>query len=157
MRKDIILPGLALVGGAAGFVLRRWQLASAWRPEAELFTHGAPATLALLGVLGAVLLALLALTLGERRRPENFLAAFACPQEGQLTVLAAAGLLMAIAGLLGLGDAFGQWQNRALEAAAEPMSTGSLPWRRWVVNSQASPDRAGRGASRDMVSLSSFR
>ena len=123
MRKDIILPGLALLGGAAGFALRRWQLASAWRPEAELFTHGAPATLALLGVLGAVLLALLALTLEERRRPENFLAAFACPQEGQLTVLAAAGLLMAIAGLLGLGDAFGQWQNRALEAAAEPMSS----------------------------------
>ena len=27
------------------------------KPEAELFTHGAPATLALLGVLGAVLLA----------------------------------------------------------------------------------------------------
>lgn len=122
MRKDIILPGLALLGGAAGFALRRWQLASAWRPEAELFTHGAPATLALLGALGAALLALLALTLGERRRPEGFLEAFGCPQAEQMTLWAAAGLLMAAAGLLGLGDAFGQWQGRAMTASAQPLS-----------------------------------
>ena len=33
MRKDIVLPALAAAGGAAGFVLRRWQLASAYQPE----------------------------------------------------------------------------------------------------------------------------
>lgn len=123
MRKDLILPGLALAGGAAGFALRRWQLSSAWRPEAELFTHGAPATLALLGVLGAALLILLALTWGERRRPEHFLEAFGCPQAEQMTLWAAAGLLMAVSGLLGLGDALGQWQGRAMTVSAQPLST----------------------------------
>ena len=47
MRKDIFLPALAVAGGAAGFFLRRWQLASAYLPETGLFVHGAPATLAL--------------------------------------------------------------------------------------------------------------
>ena len=127
MRKDIILPGLALVGGAAGFALRRWQLASAWCPEAGLFLHGAPATLILLVTLGAVLLALLLLARGERRRPTGFLDAFACPQAGQMTVITAAGLLMAAAGLLGLADSFAQWQQGAVQwmgagQGADPMS-----------------------------------
>ena len=43
MRKDIFLPALAVAGGAAGFFLRRWQLASAYLPETGLFVHGAPA------------------------------------------------------------------------------------------------------------------
>ena len=51
MRKDIYLPVLALAGGIGGFFLRRWQLASAYLPEAGLFVHGAPATYALLGLV----------------------------------------------------------------------------------------------------------
>ena len=117
MRKDLILPGLALAGGAAGFALRWWQLASAYRPEEKLFLHGAPATLALLGVLGAALLILALLTWKVGRRPEGFLDAFACPQAGQMTLLAAAGLLMAVAGLLGLGDAAAR-----MTASDEPLS-----------------------------------
>ena len=50
MRKNIILPALAVAGGAAGFLLRRWQLASAYQPETGLFVPGAPATWALLGL-----------------------------------------------------------------------------------------------------------
>ena len=50
MRKNIILPALAVAGGAAGFLLRRWQLASAYQPDTGLFVHGAPATGALLGL-----------------------------------------------------------------------------------------------------------
>ena len=37
MRKDILLPCLALGGGGAGFLLRRQQLASAYVPETGLF------------------------------------------------------------------------------------------------------------------------
>ena len=59
MRKNIILPALAVAGGAAGFLLRRWQLASAYQPDTGLFVHGAPATGALLG-LTALLMAALA-------------------------------------------------------------------------------------------------
>ena len=50
MRKDIILPGLAVAGGAAGFALRKWQLSAAYHPETGLFTHGFPATLSLIHI-----------------------------------------------------------------------------------------------------------
>ena len=35
MRKDILLPGVAVVGGAAGFLLRRWELSTAFEPWPE--------------------------------------------------------------------------------------------------------------------------
>ena len=61
MRKDIILPALALTGGLAGFLLRRWQLASAYLPEAGLLVRGAPATFVLLGLIALLALVFLAL------------------------------------------------------------------------------------------------
>lgn len=108
MRKDILMPALAVVGGGAGFVLRRWQLASAFRPEAGLFTRGAPATAALLGVCGLSLVLLLVLLQGENRKTEDFLAAFGCPQSGQMAALAAAGLLLLAAGALGVREGMSQ-------------------------------------------------
>lgn len=104
MRKDIVLPGLALAGGVAGFALRRWQLASAFQPEAGLFTHGAPATYALIALCVSMLLLLAVLVQHPRVEPDDFLPAFSCPQSGQMTVLAAAGLLFVAAGLLGLRE-----------------------------------------------------
>ena len=77
-RKDIALPGLALAGGLLCFGLRRWQLASAFHPETGLFTHGAPATWALLALTAALLLALFLLVRGERVGPDDFLPAFSC-------------------------------------------------------------------------------
>lgn len=56
MRKDILLPGLAVGGGAACLALRQWQLSSAYDAETQLFSHGAPATYALL-LLAAALIA----------------------------------------------------------------------------------------------------
>ena len=44
MRKDILLPGVAVVGGAAGFLLRRWELSTAFEPDTGLPVAGAPAT-----------------------------------------------------------------------------------------------------------------
>lgn len=104
MRKDIVLPALAAAGGAAGFVLRRWQLASAYVPETGLFVRGAPATLALLGLAGLLILAFALLVQGDGEGPEDFLPAFGCPEAGQMTVLAAAGLLMMLSGALGLKE-----------------------------------------------------
>ena len=104
MRKDVLLPALAAAGGVAGFLLRRWQLACAYVPETGLFVHGAPATYALLGLMGLLALAFALLVRGDREGPEDFLPAFGCPEAGQMTVLAAAGLLMLLSGALGLKD-----------------------------------------------------
>ena len=58
MRKDILLPGVAVAGGAAGFLLRRWELSTAFEPDTGLPVAGAPATWALIAltvVVAAVL------------------------------------------------------------------------------------------------------
>lgn len=104
MRKDILLPALALTGGTAGFFLRRWQLATAYRPETGLFTHGAPATLTLLGLMGMLAVIFLLLIWDKGEKPEDFLSAFRCPAAGQMALLAAAGLLLMAAGALGLWE-----------------------------------------------------
>lgn len=104
MRKQTVLPALALAGGAAGFFLRRWQLASAYQPDTELFVHGAPATFALLGLTGLLALMFFALAWKTRDGLDDFLPAFGSPSPGQMTVLAAAGILLFAAGLFGLRD-----------------------------------------------------
>ena len=106
MKKDITLPALAIAGGVAGFFLRRWQMASAYSPETGLFVHGAPATYALLGLM-VLLAAVFFLLVREKREGlDDYLPAFSSPGTGQMTVLAAAGLLMFAAGGFGLRDGF---------------------------------------------------
>lgn len=133
MRKDICLPLLALGGGAGGFLLRRWQLASAYQPETGLFTRGAPSTLALLGLIALLALAFALLVQGGQKAPEDFLPAFASPEAGQTAVLAAAGLLLMIAGALGLRDGLVQlqlWRSAPgmyqLSSPAAQLCTGLL-------------------------------
>jgi len=127
MKKQIALPALALAGGAAGFFLRRWQLASAYLPDTELFVHGAPATYVLLGFT-ALLAAVFLLLLGKKREGlDDFLPAFGCPGAGQMTVLAAAGLLMLAAGGFGLRDGFQAFQLWRASPEQYPLSgPGSL-------------------------------
>lgn len=102
MRRDIFLPVLAVAGGVAGFFLRRWQLASAYDPETELFVHSAPATGALLGLTALLALAFLLAVLKKKEGLDDFLPAFGSPGTGQMTIFAAAGLLMMAAGMAGL-------------------------------------------------------
>lgn len=106
MRRDITLPVLALAGGAAGFVLRRWQMTSAYLPETQLFVHGAPATWALLGLTALMALGFLLLVWKKTEGLDDFLPAFGCPAAGQMAVLAAAGFLMLAAGGFGLQEGF---------------------------------------------------
>lgn len=102
MRKDIILPGLAVAGGAAGFALRKWQLSAAYHPETGLFTHGFPATYALLGLTAVLIVLFLLAVRTTTQVPSDFLPAFGSPEAGQMTVWAAAGLLFLAAGLVNL-------------------------------------------------------
>lgn len=113
MRKDIVLSGLALAGGAAGFVLRKWQLSAAFHPKTGLFTSGAPATYALLGLIAVLVVLFLLSTRTTAQIPQDFLPAFGSPEAGQMTVLAAAGLLFFAAGLVNLmegGQMLQLWQ-----------------------------------------------
>ena len=61
MRKEVLAPLAALVLGAGGFALRKWELATAFEADTGLPIDGAPATMALivLSVVMAVVLALL--------------------------------------------------------------------------------------------------
>ena len=106
MRKDLALPALALAGGAAGFFLRRWQLASAYRPETGLFVRGAPASYALLGLVALLAGLFLFLLRKKLEGLDDFLPAFSSLGAEQMALFAAAWLLLDAAGFLGMMDGF---------------------------------------------------
>lgn len=99
MKKQIWLPALAWVGGAAGFFLRRWELNIAYDHQ----THLMDVTAA--GVLLTVLMAALAMVfiLGSRkmsrRSGDDW---FYAPASGYATVALTGGLVLLIAGGMGL-------------------------------------------------------
>lgn len=106
MRKDILLPGLALAGGVLGFGLRLVQWSWAYDPGTELF-QSSPVTLALLAL--AALLAILFLTPGKAAHiPEDYLPAFRAPSTLHMTLMAAAAFLFFGAGALGLLEGMDQ-------------------------------------------------
>ena len=61
MRKNILIPRLAIFWGAVGLGLRRWQLATGFEPDTGLPIPGAPATMALLAWSLLLVLALVLL------------------------------------------------------------------------------------------------
>lgn len=68
MRKEIIVPAVALAGGAAGFALRRWELATAFEPMEggfRLAIPGAVSSLVLAGLSAAMAIVLLLLCRGK--------------------------------------------------------------------------------------------
>jgi len=99
MRKDILLPLLALAGGGVGFGLRFWQNASAFDHNAMLFQEGAPATLGMIAAL-IVLAAITLVLLRGGSDPKEYDQAFSCPSALYMTLMTAGGfLLLASAGL----------------------------------------------------------
>ena len=114
MRKDFALPALALVGGAAGFAVRLWQRSSALDPTTNLFTHGAPATWALLALTAVVAVLALVLCSGGRTISEEEAGrAFQCSSTGYMTLMVVAGmgfLVSAAAGVSQLMEDLQAWQ-----------------------------------------------
>ena len=99
MGKKILPPILALLGGAAGFALRKWQLASGFEADTGLAIPGAPAAAAMMAF--SVLILLLFLFLCRREEPSlDWEAAFAA---GRQNALAATALVLAAMLLLASG------------------------------------------------------
>ena len=71
MRKELVLPVTAAVSGAAGFFLRRWELASAFEADTGLPIPGMPATWALIALSAAAVLALLIVINMRQSRDEK--------------------------------------------------------------------------------------
>ncbi len=99
MKKHILLPALAWVGGIAGFALRRWELNTAYDPATKLMSITAGGILLVL-----LMAALAAVFITACRRIPRLTAPdwFYAPASGYATVALTGGLVMLIAGGMGL-------------------------------------------------------
>lgn len=68
MRKEIVLPSLAVGGGIVGLLLRRWELATAFEADTGLVTPNMPSTWALI-IWSALLAAAFILLCRGKHRP----------------------------------------------------------------------------------------
>lgn len=105
MRREILLPGLALAGGAAGFALRRWELNTAFEPETGLPIAGAPATWALLALSLLMAGLILLLCTGHHFAfPGGYDQAFRSDSSLYVIAIIASGFLMGVGGILKLRE-----------------------------------------------------
>lgn len=121
MRKDILLPGLALLGGGLGFGLRLWQRSQGYDPIALLFNHRHPAALLLL-TLSAALFLVFALLLRDLRGPTEPAAALHCPSSVYMAGMAVSGLLFLVSGVLGLLERMGQLALWRFDPETNPLT-----------------------------------
>lgn len=75
MKKNLLIPGLAVTAGILGFFLRKWELATAFEPDTNLPRPGMPATLAL-GLLSIALFAALIFLCIREKKEEPYDSAF---------------------------------------------------------------------------------
>lgn len=101
MRKEVLLPAAAVVLGAGGFALRKWELATAFEPDTGLVIPGTPSTIAL--IVLSVVAALLALFLVRGKHypfPGGYDEAFSASGDTlTVTALVLAAFLMVGSGL----------------------------------------------------------
>lgn len=123
MRKQIVLPASAIVGGAAGFFLRRWELLSAFEPDSGLPIPGMPATWALIVLSAVVVAALVLLCRGTGKDYYGgYDAAFGAKGNTlYMAVMVASAFLMAISGALLLLQAPGLYRDASSQTKGLPM------------------------------------
>ena len=107
MGKKFILPGLALLGGALGFGMRRMQWAVGYDSTTQLFLPGTPVTTGLFVLGGVLALAFLVLLLGVGSR-EAGVDALRCPSSVYMGLMALSALLFCCSGILGLQEGMNQ-------------------------------------------------
>ena len=99
MRKELILPVTAIVGGAIGFFLRRQELLTAFEPDTGLPIEGMPVTWALIALSAAVAVVLLLLCLGVGKGFEGgYDQAFRARDAGPFLMGMTAGTVLTAAG-----------------------------------------------------------
>ena len=123
MRDHIILPAAAIVGGAAGFVLRLRQWAAAYDPEQERFaSSGLTVGLVLILAVFAALFLIAAFKCAPRGRAVPEL----CGDPLYMILMAAGGFVFFGAGVLGLLEGMEQLQlwraGWSSTAASYPMA-----------------------------------
>lgn len=102
MRKEFVLPVAAILGGVAGFFLRRWELATVFDADTGLPSQGMPVTWTL-ALLSAAMLVLLAVLSADSRKTftGGYDEAFAARGRSlYMGAMAASAFLMAIGGFL---------------------------------------------------------
>ncbi len=103
MKKQYLLPGLALLGGAGGMALRFWELKAAFDPATGLPLYGVPATWVLLAFTCAFVLLTFFLSRSVGGQDTEELpaeTAFRCRTFPYLLLVFAAGLLVGAAAAL---------------------------------------------------------
>lgn len=107
MKKEILLPAVAWLGGIAGFALRAWELAATYDPQLRLMRTG-PFTWLLYG-LQVVLVLLFVLScrgMGRKERtPQQWLYA---PSTGYIVLMVSGGFALVASAMVGL------WQQSGL-------------------------------------------
>lgn len=126
MRKEIILPGVAVAGGLAGFFIRRWDRAVAFEPDTGLVAPGMPSTYLLLALSAAVVVALVLLCRGKHNSfPDGYDQAFQAKGNTLYitAVVLSAFLLLgaAVLILMNLSTDFYQAQAEAAYSGVNPM------------------------------------
>lgn len=107
MKKEIVLPTIAWLGGIAGFALRAWELTTAYDPQLRLMQDG-PATWLLYALEAALVLVFMVACRGMSRKdlpPRQWLFA---PHTGYIMTMVCAGFVLMASALVGL------WQQNNL-------------------------------------------
>ena len=97
MKKYILLPLAALIGGGAGLALHRWEFSLAWDEASGLLTSGQPAS-TILAVLATALAAVLVLLCRGGQPAPDWRDNLRCPMTGWLALMVAAALLLLACG-----------------------------------------------------------
>lgn len=120
MQKSTLLQLSALCAGAAGFVLRKWQLMTAYDYDSELFLRGMPATYALIALLAV--LAVVCLLAVWKPAPLFYTYPPVCTSPLYMTLMATGGFLYLGAGVLGLLEGIDLLQRWKVGLSAAPFS-----------------------------------
>ena len=115
MRKEIIVPGLALAGGAVGFFLRRWELIAAFEPETGLPIPFAPSSMVIIAFSAVMAVVFLLLCRGKHSAfPGGYDQAFGAKGNTvYMTAMVLSAFLMLGAGLLMIWDFFSRANTQA--------------------------------------------